>query len=140
MRICVTVAAVSGALALSVLAVPAARADDSVSGVDATGADEPYALNASFSNIKINNGKAIVAGITGTITVPITYTLTHGADVDIAAEDFFTDVELYYGATYVDSDFGLFGDDWAHCTALLCTCCAALPRKSVAAGSSSGPL
>jgi hypothetical protein len=133
------VAAVSGALALSALAVPAAQADSSVSRADvakilATGradsgksavstsaaADEvgePYALNASFSNIKINNGKAIVAGTTGTITVPITYTLTHGADVDIAAEDFFTDVELYYGATYVDSDFGLFGDDWAHCTA-----------------------
>jgi hypothetical protein len=139
MRIRATVAAVSGALALSALAVPAAQADSSVSRADvakilaagradsgksafstSAAADEvgePYALNASFSNIKINNGKAIVAGTTGTITVPITYTLTHGADVDITAEDFFTDVELYYGATYVDSDFGLFGDDWAHCTA-----------------------
>ncbi|NEC89014.1 hypothetical protein [Streptomyces sp. SID12501] len=139
MRIRATVAAVSGALALSALAVPAAQADGSVSRADAAkilaagqaasgksafsasaAADDvgkPYALNASFSNIKINKGKAIVAGITGTITVPITYTLTHGADVDITAEDFFTDVELYYGASYVDSDFGLLGDDWAHCAA-----------------------
>ncbi|WP_371661647.1 hypothetical protein [Streptomyces sp. NBC_00280] len=121
MRICATVAAVSGALALSVLAVPAAHADNSVSGADVTDADQPYALNASFSNIKINNGRAIVAGTTGMITVPITYTLTHGADVDITAEDFFTDVELYYVASqddsYDDSDYTLFGDDWAHCTA-----------------------
>ena len=123
MRIRATVAAVSGALALSALAVPAAQADGSVSRADAAkilaagqaasgksafstsaAADDigkPYALNASFSNIKINNGKAIVAGTTGTITVPITYTLTHGADVDITAEDFFTDVELYYGAQAV---------------------------------------
>ncbi|GAA3864929.1 hypothetical protein GCM10023084_17490 [Streptomyces lacrimifluminis] len=111
-------AAVTGALALSTLAVPAAHAD-----VTATG--EPYALNASFSNIKINKGKSIVAGTTGTLTVPITYTLTHGADVDITAEDFFTDVELYYGASqddsYNDSDYTLYGDNWAHCAATSAT-------------------
>jgi hypothetical protein len=147
MRIRATVAAVSGALALSALAVPAAQADGSVSREDAAkilaagratpgksafsasaAADDPgkpYALNASFSNIKINKGKSIVAGTTGTITVPITYTLTHGADVDITAEDFFTDVELYYAASqddsYGDSDYTLFGDDWAHCTATSAT-------------------
>ncbi|MGW3648501.1 hypothetical protein [Streptomyces sp. NPDC000878] len=142
MRIRATVAAVSGALALSALAVPAAQADGSVSRADvakvreagqaasgksafstsaAAAAAEPYLLNASFSNIKVNNGKSIVAGISGKLTVPITYTLTHGADVDIAAEDFFTDVELYYGTTYVDSEFGLFGDDWASCKAVSTT-------------------
>ncbi|WP_369037404.1 MULTISPECIES: hypothetical protein [Streptomyces] len=141
MRIRATVAAVSGALALSALAVPAAQADGSVSRADvakvreagqagsgksafsasAAAVAEPYVLDASFSNIKVNNGRSIVAGISGKLTVPITYTLTHGADVDIAAEDFFTDVELYYGTTYADSEFGLFGDDWASCKAVSAT-------------------
>ncbi|WP_055531748.1 hypothetical protein [Streptomyces graminilatus] len=112
MRIRATVAAASGALVLSALAVPAAYAD---------GTGKPYPLNASFSNVKVNKGKPIVAGITGALTVPVSYTLTHGADVDITAEDFFTDVELYYGASYADSDSGLFGDDWAHCTAASAT-------------------
>ena len=111
MHIRATVVAVSGGLILSAVAVPAAHADD---------AAKPYALDASFSNVRINNGKSIVAGTTGTLTVPITYALTHDADVDIAAEDFFTDVELYYAASqddsYDDSDYTLFGDDWAHCT------------------------
>ncbi|WP_330289044.1 hypothetical protein [Streptomyces sp. NBC_00576] len=114
MRIRATVATVSGALALSALAVPVARADGSVSRVEVA---KPYALNAAFSNVKVNNGKSIVAGTSGTLTVPITYTLTHGTDVDLAAEDFFTDVELYYGSSYGTSEAGLYGDDWAHCTA-----------------------
>jgi hypothetical protein len=114
MRIRATVAAVSGALALSALAVPAALADEAVDRVEA---GKPYALDASFSKITINKGKSIVAGTTGTLTVPITYTLTHGTDVDITAEDFFTDAELYYGGSYVTSEAGLYGDDWAHCTA-----------------------
>ncbi|MEU6224691.1 hypothetical protein [Streptomyces sp. NPDC047042] len=105
-RVTAVAVAVTGGLVLSALAVPAASA-----------ADAPYALNASFSGIKINNGKSIVAGTTGTLTVPITYTLTHGTDVDLTAEDFFTDLELYYGASYFDSDAGLYGNDWAHCTA-----------------------
>ncbi|WP_105975154.1 hypothetical protein [Streptomyces geranii] len=116
MRIRATVVAVSGGLVLSAVAVPAAHADD---------AAKPYALDVSFSNVRINNGKSIVAGTTGTLTVPITYTLTHGADVDIAAEDFFTDVELYYVASQDvpqgDADYTLFGDDWAHCTATSAT-------------------
>ena len=107
MRIGATLAALSGALVLSAVLVPVALADG----------DKPYPLDVSFSNITINKGKPIVAGTTGALTVPITYTLTHGADVDIAAEDFFTDVELYYGGSYVNSEAGLYGDDWAHCTA-----------------------
>ncbi|MDX3455502.1 hypothetical protein PV396_26800 [Streptomyces sp. ME02-8801-2C] len=114
MRIRATATAFVGALALSALAVPPASADGAVAAAEAAA---PYALNASFSGIKINNGKSIVAGTTGTLTVPITYTLTHGTDVDITAEDFFTDLELYYGASYFDSAAGLYGNDWAHCTA-----------------------
>ncbi|NEA67080.1 hypothetical protein [Streptomyces sp. SID12488] len=137
MRIRATVAAVSGALALSALAVPAAQADGSVSRADiakvlkagqaasgtsksafsasAVAADAPYALDVSFSNVKVNKGKTIVAGTTGTLTVPVTYTMTHAANVDIAAEDFFSDIELYYGATYVDSEYGLYSDDFPVC-------------------------
>ncbi|MEV5874192.1 hypothetical protein AB0L75_08170 [Streptomyces sp. NPDC052101] len=106
MRIRATVAAVSGALALTALAVPAAQA--------ATDSGAPYTLNASFSNVSI--AKAIKVGTTNEVTVPYSYTLTHGADVNIAASDFYTDAFLYHG-TYSDTEPELFGDNPATCTA-----------------------
>ncbi|SNX62050.1 hypothetical protein SAMN06272735_3801 [Streptomyces sp. TLI_55] len=140
MRIRATVAAVSGALALSALAVPAAQADGSSYSKDAlvkaaqsvreaadgksayAAADEgvPYTLDLSFSNVKVNKGKPIVAGIANQVTVPVTYTVTHSEDIDLNAPDFVFDVEIYRG-TYDEPQNILFGDDWATCTATSAT-------------------
>ncbi|MEU9214254.1 hypothetical protein AB0D27_41815 [Streptomyces sp. NPDC048415] len=136
MRIRATVAAVSGALALSAFVVPGAHAADSASSYRAdvakaqeaasgkaafstsTAADTgtPYALDATFSNIKVNNGSAIKVGTTNHVAVPVTYTLTHGADVDITADDFLTGPYLYKGS-FDTPDNMLFGDYAATCTA-----------------------
>jgi hypothetical protein len=133
MRIRATVAAVSGALALSALAVPAAQAaDDTASRADiakireaaqATGKSplstrapeegQPYALNATFSNFKI--AKAIKVGTTNHVSTKVTFTMTHGADVDITADDFYTDPYIYKGA-FDSPDNMLFGNDYAKCT------------------------
>ncbi|MFE9443198.1 hypothetical protein ACFYO2_30380 [Streptomyces sp. NPDC006602] len=135
MRIRATVAAVSGALALSALVVPAAQADSSPSGktdvhkaVEAAksaagksafaAADTgvPYALDLSFSGVKINNGKPIVVGTAAQVTVPVTYKVTHAADIDLNADDFLLDVEIYRGPSYADFDTVLYGDEWPTCT------------------------
>ncbi|MGW7426840.1 hypothetical protein ACWGJB_43830 [Streptomyces sp. NPDC054813] len=139
MRIRATVVAVSGVLALSALAVPAAQAAGgssySPSGLaklaqahqgtagrsaytasTADDAGDPYALDLSFSNVQVNKGKPIVAGTTTHGTFPVTYTVTHGADVDIHADDFLMDVEIYRGATIDDPANELFGVDWPSCT------------------------
>jgi hypothetical protein len=130
------VAAVSGALALASFAVPAAQADDAASyradvakireaahsasfsktafSASATTEDMPYALNATFSNVKV--GAAIKVGTTNHVAVPVTYTLTYGAEVDITAADFATGPYLYKGS-YDTPDNVLFGDDPATCTA-----------------------
>jgi uncharacterized membrane protein len=133
MRIRVTVAAVSGALALSAFAVPAAQADDAASRADvakirevghaassdragfstsAAATGEPYAMDVTFSNLKI--ASAIKVGTTNQVTVPVTYTMTHGADVDITAEDFFTDPYIYRGS-FDAPDNILFGNELATC-------------------------
>ncbi|MET7287825.1 hypothetical protein [Streptomyces sp. NPDC005573] len=118
MRIRVTVAAVSGALALSALAAPSALAADSGSshkldllktaqaaiGHTASGkssfsgaaADEAPVLDATFSNFKI--AKAIKVGTTNHVTAAASYTITHGADVDVTSDDFITIPALYRGS------------------------------------------
>ncbi|MFH8800404.1 hypothetical protein ACH4F6_12520 [Streptomyces sp. NPDC017936] len=133
MRIRATVAAVTGALALSAFAVPAAQAVDgspskadisaaahrAASGKTAyTGSDTgtPYALNLKFSGVTVNGGKPIVVGPTNHAHVPVAFTVTHAADVDITADDFFLDVELYRGASYQNIDNLLWGDTWPTCT------------------------
>jgi hypothetical protein len=132
MRIRATVAAVGGALALSALVVPAAQADASAATADdyraavakvrqaaAAGdartarVDQPYPLNATFSNFKI--GKAIKVGISGTYSTTVSYTLTHDADVDVTAPDFLTGPYLYRG------DATLFGIEPATCTGTTAT-------------------
>ncbi|MFF7448303.1 MULTISPECIES: hypothetical protein [unclassified Streptomyces] len=132
MRIRATVAAVSGALALSALAVPAAQADTSrtfdasdvhaaaqaASGKAAFATAEeptPYPLDASFSNVKVNKGKNIVVGTTSVVKVPVSFTLTHAADVDIHAGDFYAGVELYKGTDFFTTDFWYDSSD-ATCT------------------------
>ncbi|MFJ8633924.1 hypothetical protein [Streptomyces sp. NPDC093568] len=128
MRTRATVAAVSGALALSALAVPAAQADDSAASYpdvakvrEATSVraeGEPYALNVSFSNVKI--AKAVKVGTTGRVSTAVTYTLTHGTDVNIKAADFVTDAFIYRGSD-LRPDHRLFGDKPAKCTATSAT-------------------
>ncbi|ARP71598.1 hypothetical protein LK07_19625 [Streptomyces pluripotens] len=106
MRTRATVAAVSGALALSAFAVPTAQAAPS-SGV-------PHTLNASFSSVKI--AKAIKVGTTYEVSRKYTFTLTHDAEVDITAKDFFADAYLYRGS-FDDPTAELDGDSPATCTA-----------------------
>ncbi|KUM72366.1 hypothetical protein [Streptomyces curacoi] len=143
MRIRATVAAVTGALALSALVVPAAQAADTpASGKDgvreavqtarqaagesarstyaAEDTGTPYALDVTFSNVKVNNGKPIVVGTTNKVTAPVTYTVTHSEDVDLRAEDTWVDVELYRGEYGNPTNF-LIGDDWPVCTAVSAT-------------------
>ncbi|WP_225824530.1 hypothetical protein [Streptomyces naphthomycinicus] len=110
MRIRATVAAVSGALALSALAVPAAHA----TGDSGT----PYTLNAGFSDVTI--AKAIKVGTTNEVSTSYSYTLTYGADVDITAKDFYSDAFLYKGS-YDDPTAELYGDEPATCTATSAT-------------------
>ncbi|WP_043673595.1 hypothetical protein [Streptomyces xylophagus] len=138
MRISATVAAVSGALVLSAFAVPAAQAAGSDAGSyrsdvakviaaahaasgkaalsSSTAADdEPYALDVTFSNVKVHSGKPIVVGAAAHVSVPVTYTLTHGADVDVTASDFDSGPFLYKGS-FTDPTNMLFGDNPGTCT------------------------
>ncbi|WP_406476419.1 hypothetical protein [Streptomyces sp. NBC_01615] len=139
MRIRATVAAVSGALALSAFAIPGAHAADAsaASRADVAKVQEaaraasgktafstssaadtgtPYTLDLSFSAVKVNNGKPIVAGIANKVTAPVTFNITHAADVDITADDFILDMEIYRGS-YEEPDSILFGDELPVCTA-----------------------
>jgi hypothetical protein len=137
MRIRATVAAVTGAMALSAFVAPAALAADgpkAPAGVAAANkaahsatsgkaafstaaADTgtPYALDATFSDVKVNKGKNIVVGTTALVKAPVSFTLTHGADVNIHASDFFSAVELYRGADFADEDV------WIDSTNATCT-------------------
>ncbi|MEU6066226.1 MULTISPECIES: hypothetical protein [Streptomyces] len=75
-------AALSGALALTGLAAPAASA---------------ATPNLVFSDLTVNKGKAIVVGTGKTVTVPVTYTLTRPADLVIDNRKTFAAVILYRG-------------------------------------------
>ncbi|WP_030804697.1 hypothetical protein [Streptomyces sp. NRRL F-2799] len=113
MRIRATVAAVTGALALSAFAVPAAHAAPAA----------PYTMNVSFSNLKI--ASSIKVGTTNMVSATYSYTLTHGSDVKATAADFYSDAYLFRG-TLDDPTATVEGDDVATCkvattTTLACT-------------------
>ncbi|MEV6383284.1 hypothetical protein AB0M31_28210 [Streptomyces sp. NPDC051773] len=108
MRTRATVAAVVGALACSALGMPAAQAADA-----AATSGTPYTLNVSFSNFKI--AKSVKVGVGGTVSTPVSFTLTHGSDVKVTAGDFFAEPFLYHGTFGDDSTPQLFGDDFATC-------------------------
>ncbi|MEZ3177214.1 calcium-binding protein [Streptomyces pimonensis] len=91
MRIHATVAAVSGALALSALAVPAAHADDSVG-------------DTKISNVVVNGGKSVVAGPTAAKKVTVTFTVTDNSGADWAQ------AILYHGPSVEKSDTGAIAD------------------------------
>ncbi|MFI1527465.1 calcium-binding protein [Streptomyces griseus] len=102
MRIRATVAAVSGALALSALAVPAAQADDGRSWTVDHGVTAPQAPagekskwafgaaaqavdNAKITSAVVNGGKPIVVGTKSKVTVPYTVTATDDSGIAGAA-------------------------------------------------------
>ncbi|MER5278336.1 hypothetical protein ABT025_21645 [Streptomyces sp. NPDC002809] len=146
MRIRATVAAVSGALALSALALPTAAQADGAQGSTGSVADvaraaqsapatdsaakfgarsvspasEPGELDLTFSKVVVNGGKPIVVGTTLTKTVTTTFTLTHAADVDIFAPDFVVDVSLYRGSFDTPTN-ELYGDEPPVCKAASAT-------------------
>ncbi|NEA67082.1 hypothetical protein [Streptomyces sp. SID12488] len=105
MRIRATVAAVTGALALSAFAVPAAQAAS--------------APDVTFTKVTVNNGKPIVARPTGTTSVPVTYTFKHAAGLSISPNKLVTLPFFYVGRT-ADLDLDkvrLHADDPGTCTA-----------------------
>ncbi|MEU9360136.1 DUF5707 domain-containing protein [Streptomyces sp. NPDC048301] len=112
MRMRVTVAAVSGALALSALAVPAAQAGDqatpsldkpTAAEVFGTGAKAPRALSRAavttpvISKVVVNGGKDIVLGTTVAKTISVSVTASHPSGIADAY------VDLWHG-TNVESD------------------------------------
>ena len=125
MHIRATVAAVSGALALSALVVPAAQAADAPSGkqafssaaADAGTATTESTLDVTFSNVKVNSGKNIVVGTTNVVSFPVTYTVTHAADLDTGSDNFATGPLIYHGSSLDAADNVLISDDPATCTA-----------------------
>jgi hypothetical protein len=148
MRTRITVAAVTGALALSALAAPTALADGSSystadakrsaqavkqaaaqsadashrsGGYAAADTGTPYQLDFTFSNVKVNKGQPIAVGVSGKRSVPVTYTVTHGADVDLNDPELVFDVELWRGTSYDEPAGLLIGDDWPVCTATSAT-------------------
>jgi hypothetical protein len=120
MRIRATVAAVSGALVLSAFAVPAAQAADASSGKAALSSATSTAaatLNVTFSKMKVNSGKAVVVGATAKVAVPVTYTLTHAAGLDVSADNFASGPLIYRGTSATSFTKRIISDDPGTCTA-----------------------
>jgi hypothetical protein len=93
----------------------AAAASDGKAAFSASAATdgEPYHLNVTFSNFKI--GKAYKVGTTNHVAFSVSYTVTHGSDVDVTSSDFLTGPFLYKGS-YADPSNELYGDNPATCT------------------------
>ena len=118
MRIRATVAAVSGALVLSAFAVPAAQAADATSGkATLSSASAAASLNVTFSKFKVNNGKAIVVGASAKVAVPVTYTLTHAASLDVSEDNFASGPFIYLGTSASSPSKRIISDDPGTCTA-----------------------
>ncbi|MEV7244007.1 hypothetical protein ACWDXT_06225 [Streptomyces sp. NPDC003236] len=131
MRIRATVAAVTGALALSAFVVPAAQAADAAPSYKAavakvhshaksgnsafSSAAEPADLGVTFSNVKI--ASAIKVGTTNHVAATVTYTLTHGDSYVVGSTDFDNGPFLYKPST---GGF-LMGEAPATCTATSAT-------------------
>ncbi|MGC0402493.1 thiol:disulfide interchange protein [Streptomyces sp. SAI-126] len=127
MRIRTTVAAVSGGLVLAALAVPVAQADGG--GLHKPTAAERFGVSRAamsaadddaeppvVSNMKVNGGKAIVAGYTGVKTYTVSLTASHSAGIEDAY------VDLWHGRDRAHVD-GVFGpnEQTATCTAVSTT-------------------
>lgn len=92
--------ALTGALALGVLAAPAAQADSPA---------------LTFAGVQVNHGKKIVVGTTAKVKVPVTYTLTRPADLTIDYKNNFAGVMLYRG-TLAEQDNSIEPDSAPSCT------------------------
>ncbi|MET9515443.1 DUF5707 domain-containing protein [Streptomyces sp. NPDC002994] len=117
MRIRATVAAVSGALALSAFAVPVAQAEDSpkAGSLSASGRQAPadeIVGDTTISNVVVNGGKDIVLGTTAAKTITVSLTATDPAGIEDAY------IDLWHGASVDDPDGWLLpNEDVATCTA-----------------------
>ncbi|MFF7330997.1 hypothetical protein [Streptomyces sp. NPDC008150] len=147
MRVRATVAAVSGALALSALVVPAAQAaggsgpswadqvakvkqaestpaaaNRSAASTFAAETADPVVLDATFSGLKI--ASAVKVGTTNHVATTVTYKVTHAADLDFTSDTLLTGAYIYKGS-YDEPVNMLFGDEPATCTntsATVATC------------------
>ncbi|MET4920949.1 DUF5707 domain-containing protein [Streptomyces sp. PSRA5] len=120
MRIRASVAVVTGALALSALAVPAAQADDSKTvssftrGIKADAAVVPaddVSGDTTISNAVVNGGKPVVMGATTKKTFTVSFTATDDSGIEWAA------AMVWRGSTIDDLDGGVVpNEDEAVCT------------------------
>ncbi|MFJ6985225.1 MULTISPECIES: hypothetical protein [unclassified Streptomyces] len=117
------IAAASGAVAVSALAVPAAQA-------------APTAAPAvTFSGVSVNGGKAVVVGPTTKVTVKVTYTIKKPASLNI--NKVAHGPVLYRGSTLSETSPSIFGDEAGTCTASSSTvlkCSAKLQFRPKSAG------
>ncbi|MFG3659269.1 hypothetical protein [Streptomyces sp. NPDC047706] len=137
MRIRATVAAVTGALALSALAVPATHAaggdgfDHRESFAKISRAahkgdrapGQPYDMDVTFSDFKI--AKAVKLGSGTHYSTTVTYRMTHAAGINVRAGDFLTNPVLYRGELDAPTSAPLVGVKPATCavnTATTATC------------------
>ncbi|WP_069765763.1 DUF5707 domain-containing protein [Streptomyces sp. LUP47B] len=126
MRIRTIVAAVSGGLVLSALAVPAAQAGGG--GLHKPTAAERFGVSRAamsaaaddelpvVSDVKINGGKSIVFGTTGVKTFAVSLTASHSAGIQDAY------IDLWHGKDLAHHD-GVFApnEQNATCTAVSAT-------------------
>ncbi|MDO0934071.1 calcium-binding protein [Streptomyces sp. DG2A-72] len=124
MRIRATVAALSGALALSALAVPAAQADvQGAVSIDRPGVQEGFGASSAksgfaaqalpeVSNVTVNSGKALVFGTTTVRTFEVSLTASHSSGIADAY------IDLWYGTDPENPDGWLPpNEETATCTA-----------------------
>ncbi len=117
MRIRATVAAVSGALALSALAVPAAQAEDapkadSLSAFAGQAPADDVVGDTKITNVVVNGGKNIVLGTTAAKTITVSLTASHASGIEDAY------IDLWHGASVDESDGWLApNEEAATCTA-----------------------
>lgn len=120
MRIRASVAVMTGALALSALAVPAAQADDSnsvskftrsVKADAAVGPADDVSGDTTISNVVVNGGKPVVMGATTKNTFTVSFTAADDSGIDWAA------AVVWRGSTFDDLDGGMVpNEEEAVCT------------------------
>ncbi|MFC9845889.1 DUF5707 domain-containing protein [Streptomyces sp. NPDC127595] len=125
MRIRASVAVVTGALALSAFAVPAAQADDSNSVSAFAQSVEPKAAagpadiiegDTTISNVVVNGGKSLVLGATTKKTFTVSFTAKDDSGIDWGT------AILWHGSTFASSDGGVVpNEEEAVCTTVNAT-------------------
>ncbi|MFE6481626.1 DUF5707 domain-containing protein [Streptomyces sp. NPDC057757] len=125
MRIRASVAVVTGALALSALAVPAAQADSSnpvssfaksVQPNGAVGATDFVDGDTTISNVVVNGGKAVVVGATAKKTVTVSFTAKDDSGIEWGT------AILWHGSTFETADGGAVpNEEEAVCTTVNAT-------------------